>query len=180
MPEIDEEPPYLEYIDGRIEAKAMPSMKHVLISKGFDRRFDAFAGPDGLGLSGQEIRFSFAGRSILPDVSFQLAEKVDLLPDGTPANRISIPPDIHIEVISTDQSVAKTHAKLLFSLANGGSIGVMVHPEQKTIDIYRPGRPPERLADDGAIDFAPVLPGLVVPVAEVFPWMVVRLRRPEA
>ena len=180
MPEIDEEAPYLEYIDGRIEAKAMPSRKHLLISEGFARRFADFARPAGLGLAGMEIRHTFAGRSILPDAEFQLAENVGVDPDGTPSNFVPIPPDIHIEVISTDQSVKKTHAKLLFSLVHGCPLGIMVHPENRTIDVYRPNRPPERLADDGAIDFAPVLPGLVIPTVEVFGWMVVRLRRPGA
>ncbi len=180
MPEIDEEAPYLEYIDGRIEAKAMPTRKHHSISQGFARRFDEFAEPEGLGLAGWEIRHTFAGRSILPDAEFQLAENVLIDPDGTPSDFVPIPPDIHVEVISPDQSVKKTHAKLLFSIANGCALGIMVHPETRTIDVYRPGRPPERLADDGAIDFAPVLPGLVIPATEVFGWMVVRLRRPGA
>src|SRR4051794_20229275 len=89
MPDI-EEAPYLEYIDGRIEAKAMPSRAHTLISKGFDRRFDDFCEAELLGVSGQEIRYTFAGRSILPDVSFQLMDKVEIDPNGIPANRINI------------------------------------------------------------------------------------------
>ena len=180
MPEIDEEAPYLEYIDGRIEAKAMPSGKHNMIEMYLVQRLNAFAMPEGLGLALHELRHTFAGRSILPDVSFQLAENVLLDPDGTPSNFIPIPPDVHVEVISPDQSVKKTHAKLFHSISHGCTLGIMVHPIKKTIDVYRPNRPPERLADDGAIDFAPVLPGLVVPAAEVFGWMVVRLRRPGA
>ena len=179
MPDI-EEAPGLEFINGRIEEKAMPTRKHSSISTGFARRFHDFAEPDGLGLVEIEVRHTFAGRSILPDVSFQLAVRVVLNPDGTAADVVSIPPDIHIEVVSPDQSVPKTHQKLLHSTANGCALGLLVHPEKKTIDVYRPERTPERLADDGAIDFAPVLPGLVIPVAEVFSWMVVRLRRPGA
>src|SRR4051812_4910096 len=81
MPEI-EEAPYLEFIDGRIEAKAMPTPDHVFISKGFVRRLDGFAEPLGLGLTFFELRHSFGGRSILPDVSFQLAENVLIDRDG--------------------------------------------------------------------------------------------------
>jgi Uma2 family endonuclease len=179
MPEI-EEAPGLEFIDGRIEEKAMPTTKHGMIEAAFANRINAFALPDGLGLAVHEVRHTFADRSILPDVSYQIAEKVILDDDGTPANVVSIPPDIHIEVISPDQSVPKTHQKLLHSTANGCALGLLVHPEKKTIDVYRPGRPPERLDDDASIDFAPVLPGLLIPVAEIFGWMVVRLRRPRA
>jgi len=179
MPEI-EEAPYLEYIDGRIEVKAMPTPKHALIARGFARCFDLRAEPEGLGLASIEVRHTFAGRSILPDASFLLAENVDLDPNGTPADLVPRAPDIHVEVISPDQSVPATHRKLLHSTSHGCTLGILVHPIMKTIDVYRPGRPPERLNDDGAIDFAPVLPGLVVPVAVVFSWLVVRLRRPGA
>ena len=136
--------------------------------------------PKGSAWLGWKFATRFAGRSILPDVEFTLAENVGIEPDGTPSDFVPIPPDIHIEVISPDQSVPKTHAKLIFSVSHGCSLGVLVHPEKRTIDVYRPNRPPERLADDGAIDFAPVLPGLVIPAAEVFGWMVVRLRKPGA
>ncbi len=179
MPEI-EEAPGQEYIDGRIETKPMANRNHARIAQGFYRRISDYAEPAGLGLCDLEVRYTFAGRSILPDASFQVAAKVKVRSDGTSIPSILTPPDIHIEVISPEQSVPKIQTKLLFSVANGCGLGVLVHPEHRTIDIYRPGRPPERLADDGAIDFAPVLPGLVVPVAEVFSWMVVRLRRPEA
>ncbi|MDB5351327.1 MAG: hypothetical protein JWN86_2574 [Planctomycetota bacterium] len=179
MPDI-EAAPGLEYLDGRIEAKAMPNPDHVLIAKRFVRRLDEFSETDGLGVTFFELRHTFDGRSILPDVSFQLAENVVVESDGRLARENRSAPDIHIEVISPDQAVQKIHAKLLHSTANGCALGVMVHPEKKTIDVYRPGRSPERLTDDGAIDFAPVLPGLVVAVAEVFSWMVVRLRRPGA
>jgi Uma2 family endonuclease len=179
MPDI-EEAPGLEYIDGRVVEKAMPNRSHGRVAMGFARRFDEFAEPEGLGVSEIEVRHTFAGRSILPDASFQLMERVDLKPDGTSEDFVPYPPDIHIEIISPDQSVPQTHSKLLHSVSNGCTIGVMVHPEKRTIDVYRTGRPPERLPDDGAIDFAPVLPGLVIPVAEVFSWMVVRPNRPGA
>jgi Uma2 family endonuclease len=180
MPDIDSEPPYLEYIDGRIEAKAMPSRTHNAIETRLEARLNEFAEPRGLGLSFHEVRFTFAGRSILPDVSFQLSANIEIEPDGRFANLIPFPPDIHVEIISPDQSVGESHSKLLFSVANGCAMGILIHPDRSTIDVYRPGRTPERLTDDGAIDFAPVLPGLVVPVSEVFSWMVVRLRRPGA
>ncbi len=179
MPEIDEAP-YVEFIDGRAEAKAMPTRRHNLIEMGLTQRLNLFAQPRGLGLAAFEIRHTFAGRSILPDVSFQLAENLVLNDEGIPADLVLVPPDIHVEILSPDQSAPRLHAKLLHSTANGCTLGLLIHPEKKTIDVYRPARPPERLADDGAIDFAPILPGLVVPVDEVFSWMVVRFPRPKA
>lgn len=176
MPEI-EEAPYWEYLDGRAEAKAMPTRKHGLLATAFTNRLNDFALPRGLGLAGSEVRHTYSGRSIVPDVSFSLAENVAMDPDGTPSDKVVVPPDIHIEILSPDQSAPRTVAKLAHSTAHGCSLGMLVDPDRRTIDVYRPDRPAERLADDAAIDFAPVLPGLVVPVAEVFSWMVVRWPR---
>ncbi len=125
-----------------------------------------------------ELRCTFAGRSIVPDVAFLLEEHIDTDEQGRFVNETPIPPDIHVEIISPDQSVTKSHEKLVHSTSNGCPLGWLIHPERETIDAYRPGRPPERLADDGVLDGEPVLPGFRVPVAEVFGWLV--LRRPGA
>lgn len=178
MPEIDEVP-YREYVDGRVETKAMATSKHNLIEHRLVTRLALFAESDGLGMALHEIRHTYDGRSVVPDVTFLLAENLVINPDGTPSNLVLVPPDIHVEIISPDQSITKTHAKLVFSTTHGCQLGILIHPDRKTIDVYRPERPPERLDDEGAIDFAPVLPGLVVTVAEVFSWMVVRIGRPK-
>ena len=88
--------------------------------------------------------------------------------------------DIHIEIVSPDQLVAKLKRRLVHSTSNGCPLGVLVHSERKTIDLYRPGRPPERLAADGILDGDPVLPGFRLPVAEVFGWLVHRRPAPGA
>src|SRR5215469_6420841 len=67
MPEIDEHP-YLEYIDGRIEAKVSPQKKHGRLEKRLMTHIDAYAEPRQLGETFPEVRCTFVGRSIIPDV----------------------------------------------------------------------------------------------------------------
>jgi Uma2 family endonuclease len=171
---LPEQKPVLEYIDGRVRAKAVPQKKHALITLRIGERLNRFAEPAGLGLALPELRCTFAGRSIVPDVAFLLAEHIVTDEQGEPVNETPIPPDIHVEIISPDQSVTSSHEKLVHSTSNGCPLGWLIHPERKTIDVYRPGRPPERLADDGVLDGDPVLPGFLLPVAEVFGWLVLR------
>jgi Uma2 family endonuclease len=173
---LPEQKPVLEYIDGQVKAKAVPQKKHSVITRRLADRIDQFAVPAGLGMSFVELRCTFVGRSIVPDVVFLLEEHIATDEQGEPVNETPIPPDIHVEIISPDQSVTSSHEKLVHSTSNGCPLGWLIHPERKTIDAYRPGRPPERLADDGVLDGDPVLPGFRVPVAEVFGWLV--LRRP--
>jgi Uma2 family endonuclease len=179
LPEIDEHP-YLEFIDGEVEAKVSPQKKHSLLQKRLSQRIDDFAGPRGLGSTFVELRCTFGGRSIVPDLVFLREEHIEVDDQGEPVDVTPIPPDIHIEIISPDQSVTKAHRKLVHSTAHGCDLGILVHPYRKTIDVYRPGRTPERLADDGAIDFDLVLPGLCIPVAEIFGWLVYRRPDPGA
>jgi Uma2 family endonuclease len=141
-------------------------------------RIKQFSGPAGLVLPFVELRCTFAGRSIVPDVVFLLDEHIETDEQGEPVNETPIPPDIHVEIISPDQSVTKSHEKLVHSTANGCPLGWLIDPEKKAINVYRPGQTPERLADDGVLDGGPVLPGFRLPVAEVFGWL--RLRRPGA
>ena len=55
------------------------------------------------------------------------------------------------------------------------TLGWLIDPERETIDVFRPGRPVERMAPDGVLDGEPVLPGFRLGVAEVFGWLELRL-----
>jgi Uma2 family endonuclease len=164
---------YLEYIDGRVEAKVSPRAKHSLLTNRFVKRLDGWAEPANLGVAFPELRCTFAGRSIIPDVVFLLREHIALDTDGEPVNEVWCPPDIHIEIISPDQSVKKAARNLIFSTSNGCPLGWLINPEKKTktIDVYRPGRPAERMPPDGVLEGEPVLPGFRLPVAEVLGWL---------
>jgi Uma2 family endonuclease len=178
-PNIDEHP-YLEYIDGRIEAKVSPQKKHSRITKYLTNRLDQFAQPAGLGESFPELRCTFAGRSIVPDVVFLLRDHIEVDEHGEVVNETFRPPDIHVEIVSPDQSVKKSRSKLEHSTGNGCPLGWLIHPERKWIEVYRPGQPPVRLAPDGALTGEPVLPGFRVAVAEVFGWLIPRWPNPGA
>ena len=54
LPEIDEKP-YLEFIDGKVEAKVSPQKKHSLIATRLPRCLDDYAMPTGLGCTFVEL-----------------------------------------------------------------------------------------------------------------------------
>lgn len=179
MPGIDENPGK-EYVDGRIEAKVAAQQKHSIIQTRLASAFDRFAEPRGLGMAFIELRCTFSGRSILPDVSFLRSEQVTIDARGEIADNPTIPPDIHVEIISPDKRVQRSREKLIHSTGHGCSLGILIHPYRHVIEIHRPGRPAETLTPDGVIDAAPVLPGFLLPVSEVFGWLVLRVLRPGA
>jgi Uma2 family endonuclease len=177
LPEIDEHP-YLEYIDGRIEAKLSAQKKHGLLGKRLMNHVDAYSEPRSLGQTFPELRCTFAGRSIIPDVVFLLDEHIECDERGEILDPTLRPPDIHVEIVSPDQSVRKCREKLVFSTANGCPLGWLIDPGRKTVSIYRPGRGPERLPANSALPGDPVLVGYRLPIKELFGWLT--LRRPKS
>jgi Uma2 family endonuclease len=168
---LPESEPALEYIDGRIEAKVSPQHKHGKIETKLASFLDSFAERARLGSACVELRCTFAGRSIVPDVVFLLKEHIELDEEGEVADVIRRPPDIHVEVVSPDRKLKRSHNKLVHSTSNGCQLGWLIDPYEKTVDVYRPGRASERLAADGALEGDLVLPGFRLPVAEVFGWL---------
>ena len=169
LPEIDEKP-YLEFIDGRIEAKVSPQKKHSLIATRLTRCLDDHAMPTGLGCSFVELRCTFAGRSIIPDVVFLLREHIAVDANGEAVNETLIPPDLHVEIISPDQSPRKAREKLRHSTRSGCALGWLIDPERRTVEVYRAGRSVKRLVEEGVLDGSPVLPGFQLNVRELLSW----------
>ena len=176
QPGIDEQP-YLEYIDGRIEAKPVPKTKHSVIEGKMLVRLNQFAEPLALGEAFVELRCTFAGRSLVPDIVFLLEDHVLTDDRGEYVDVVLIPPDIHIEVISPDHHEKQCREKLEHSTAHGCPLGWLIDPYREAVRVYRPGQPPQDLPPEGALVGDPVLPGFRLPVAEVFGWLV--RRRPE-
>jgi Uma2 family endonuclease len=174
--ELPEQKPVLEYIDGRVRAKAVPQAKHSLLTLRIVDHLNRFAEPAGLGLALPELRCTFEGRSIVPDVVFLREEHIAYDEHGVIVNEIRLPLDLHVEIISPKLSVRESHEKLTHATAHGCPLGWLVHPEKETVDVYRPGAAPERLAPDGVLTGEPVLPGYRLPVTELFSWL--RRRRP--
>jgi Uma2 family endonuclease len=168
---LPEQKPVLEYIDGRVRPKAVPQFKHSWISTKLAEHLNRFSEPAGMGAAIVELRCTFDGRSIVPDVVFLREEHIACDEDGMLVNEVLIPPDIHIEVISPKQSLREANEKLIHATAHGCPLGWLIHPEKLTVDVYRPGAAPERLPDDGALTGEPVLPGYRLPVAELFGWL---------
>jgi Uma2 family endonuclease len=175
LPEIDERP-YLEYIDGRIEAKMSPPKKHGVLMMRLLGHLNSHAEPNERGLALPELRCTFAGRSMIPDVVFLLLEHIATDERGEILDPSFCPPDIDIEIVSPDQSLRKCREKLTFAVANGCPLGWLIDPNRKAVYVYGPRRRAQRLPDDGALDGDPVLPGYRLPLAELFGWL--RLRKP--
>jgi Uma2 family endonuclease len=177
LPDIDEHPAR-EFIDGKVEVKVAAQKKHCMIQKQLVMSLDAFAEPAFLGMAFPELRCTFAGRSLVPDVVFLLSDHIDVDSEGVLVNETFRPPDIHVEIASPDQPAKRNRERLQFSTANGCPLGWLIDPERRTVEVFRADGSHIRIPHDGALEGEPVLPGYRVTVATVFGWLKLRVVRP--
>jgi len=102
----------------------------------------------------------------VPDVAFVLRERYDaaVLAGGY----VEGPPDIAVEVISESQARAQLEDKVAEYLEAGGRLVWVIDPEARVARVYRPGSQVEEVAADGVLSGEDVIPGLMVPLADVF------------
>ena len=99
-----------------------------------------------------------------PDVGF--ISKTRLTP--LTGKYYPIAPDLAVEVVSPGDSASQIRRKAAQYLKAGTRMVVFFYPDAKLVDVYRPGQPIQVIEIDGIWDAGDVLPGLKLPVREVW------------
>ena len=101
-----------------------------------------------------------------PDVAFVRREK---LPEGRlPEGFLVGAPDLAVEVLSPRDNPLQIQQKVRDYLEAGTRLVWLVAPQAKTVTVYRPDGSARLLRDHEALDGEDVLPGLTIPLADVF------------
>jgi Uma2 family endonuclease len=77
-------------------------------------------------------------------------------------------PDAVFEIRSASQTPQELREKMRAYLRNGARIGVLIDPYTRAVEVYRPGREPERREDPERVALDPELPGFVLELGPVF------------
>ena len=99
-----------------------------------------------------------------PDAAFI---RGDRLPQTT-ENYAEIVPDLIFEVKSKIDSVSKLQEKIQQFLTYGTTVGVLVDPRTRTMEVYRPNTEKIVLRDGDVLQVPELLPGWELPVVEVW------------
>jgi Uma2 family endonuclease len=141
--QLPETKPASEYIDGQIIQKPMPQGEHSTIQRDLTRYIDDALKPIEIARAYPELRCTFGGRSIVPDITaFQLS-RIPRQPNGRIANRFDLHPDWTIEILSPDQNQTKVTRNILHCLAYGTEMGWLIDPSESCIFVYQPDRTPQ-------------------------------------
>ncbi|MCY3882576.1 MAG: Uma2 family endonuclease [Chloroflexi bacterium] len=101
-----------------------------------------------------------------PDVAFFSAEKIPT--DAEVSGYAEVAPDLVVEVASPGDSRRAAHDKAHMWLGHGVRLVWVVHPEARTVDVYRSGEATQTISGDAELDGLDVLPGFSCPLDAVF------------
>lgn len=136
--QLPETRPSSEYIDGQIIQKPMPQGKHSTIQTELSTAANLILKPRQIARAFSELRCTFGGRSIVPDVSIFTWPKIPRDQNGEVANIFPFAPDWTIEILSPDQSQTKVTKNILHCLNHGTQMGWLIDPAEQTIFVYSP------------------------------------------
>lgn len=185
--ELSETKPASEYIDGTIYQKPMPQGKHSRLQTCLSTAINQAGEPQKLALALTELRCTFAGRSIVPDIAVFEWQRIPLdkngqhgdltwrgnlaVPHRQIANRFEIPPDWTIEILSPEQSANKVIRKIVFCLKNGTKLSYLVDTDDESITVFQPDRLPEVKEKQDLLPVLNVLQNWQLTVEDVFSWL---------
>ncbi|BBC23993.1 Uma2 family endonuclease [Pseudanabaena sp. ABRG5-3] len=153
---LPETEPASEYIKGNITQKPMPQGQHSTLQGKLVATINQRGEPEQIVFAFPELRCTFAGRSIVPDIAIFEWEHIPLDANGEIINRIEIPPDWLIEILSPDQSPIDVIDKISFALKNGTKLGWLIAPQERTVLSFQG----DRFNSHRGEDLLPVLEGL--------------------
>ncbi len=164
--------PASEYIDGQIIQKPMPQGEHSAIQGEMVTTANAALKPNKIARAFPELRCTFGGRSIVPDVSVFVWDRIPRKENGGVANRFNLAPDWAIEILSPEQRQTKLIKKLLHCLENGTEMGWLIDPEETTIFVFQSQQPPIAFDEPEQIILVPSFASkLTLSVGELFAWL---------
>ena len=136
---LPETKPASEYIDGHIIQKPMPQGKHSRLQDKFVKVINGVVEPERIACAFPELRCTFDGRSIVPDIAVFTWDRIPTDDAGEIANVFPLAPDWTIEILSPGQRYTQVTKNILRCLKNGSQMGWLIDPDDRSVFIYRPG-----------------------------------------
>ena len=169
---LPETKPASEFINHQIIKKPMPQGQHSTLQGALTTQINAATQPQKAAWAFPELRCTFRGRSIVPDIAVFSWANIPTNEDGTVANQFNQPPDWTIEILSPGQSSTRVTSNILHCLHYGTTLGWLIDPAEQIVLIYRPKQVPLSLENGGDRLITPTFANrLQLTVQELFSWL---------
>jgi Uma2 family endonuclease len=167
---LPETKPASEFVDGRIHQKPMPQGKHSRLQLKFCDAVNQIAETPQIALAFPELRCTFGGRSIVPDATVFVWDRIPFEANGEVPNTFEIYPDWTVEILSPNQKVTKVISNILHCLRHGTQLGWLIDADERLILAFIPGQEPVELTGKDSLP-VPRFLSLDLTVEQVFGWL---------
>ena len=158
-----------ELVRGELFTMNPCGFRHGRIASRIGARFQVFVEENACGaVTGAETGFQIGHNPDTvraPDVGFVRAER---LPEAEFEGFFQGAPDLAVEVLSPHDRVGAVNAKVQDWLQAGCGLVWVADPQNRTVSVFRSGGEIVLRGESDTLDGADVLPGLALPVAEIF------------
>lgn len=168
---LAETKPEQEYLAGEISQKPMPQGEHSVLQASLVTAINQTAKAKKLASAFPELRCTFGGSSIVPDVAVFEWQNIPLQPNGRINNRFEIPPDWIIEILSPEQSANRVIRKITFCLSQGTKLGWLIDTKDESVVIFEPNSTPVVKADGDFLLVLKALEDWQISAADLFSWL---------
>ena len=170
--ELPETKPASEYIDGKIIQKPMPKGRHSILQSELVAVINANLRKAGVATGFTELRCTFAGRSIVPDIAVFETPRIPKTESGEINDIFSIAPDWIIEILSPEQRPTKVLKNIAHCLLHGTQMGWLIDPDERSILVCQPGQSLIVLDEtDLALPVPQFASALQLTLSTVFDWL---------
>ncbi|MEM7592144.1 MAG: Uma2 family endonuclease [Cyanobacteria bacterium P01_A01_bin.83] len=169
---LPETKPALEYIDGKIIQKPMPQGEHSALQGELIIYLNGALKSQQIARALPELRCTFGGRSIIPDVTVFTWDRIPRQDNGRIANSFNIEPDWTIEILSPDQSYSRVTRNILHCLDHGTKLGWLIDPQEQSVLVYFPSQQPAFLeATTNVLPVPDFAAAIELTLGELFGWL---------
>ncbi len=130
--------PASEYINGQVIQKPIPKAEHSVIQGDLTTAINAAIKGNRAGRAFPELRCTFDGGSIVPDITVLPWSAIPRSENGKASGELFAAPEWMIEILSQGQSQTKVVKKILHALQHGTQIGWLIDPAEDCIFGYTP------------------------------------------
>ena len=166
---LPEEKPYLEFVNGEVQAKPMPNINHGLTVAQLVLLLGTYLRESREGRVVTEVRYATMTavdqRVFLPDINVIPAAELPGMPRTGP---VRTHPAFAIEVLSPEHRPGRIADRVQFYMRNGTRLLWIVDPEDESITVFRQDTDSHTYVPGDIIDAVPVLSAFALDVAALF------------
>ena len=169
-----------ELVNGELKERNVTSPDHGVIALNFGSELRAFVRSRNLGVVMTGARFLLRDEPPLlriPDTAF--ISRVNLPTGRLRGGHFQGAPDLAVEVVSPNDKAGELTVKTADYLTAGTQQVWIVEPNTRTVAVYRPGGAARVYSVDDTLDGGDLLPGLALPVGDLFEYGVATTSRAE-